>query len=131
MFSQPATVLHLGHTSRSTLSYLSWCVPIYRRVAQELFFSSECKLILKAGPSIQNTVLFPKSVLVLLVGIHMETDETYSLFLVNICPPISSFSHSFTCASVQESRSPSSFKLRFQHRFFLLESASSVETKES
>lgn len=81
MFSPAATVSRLGHTARSVLSYLSWCVPTHRRVAQKPCFSSECKLILKTGPSIQSTVLFHEGILVLLVRIHMETDETYNLFL--------------------------------------------------
>lgn len=94
-----------AHVQKRVIVSLVVCANL-QTSSSEAAVSSECKLILKAGPSIQNTVLFHKSVLVLLVGIHMETDETYSLFL---CKHLSTHFFIFSlvslceCPGVQES----------------------------
>lgn len=100
MFSPAATVSCLGHAARSVLSYLSWCVPTHRRVAQKPCFSSECKLILRFKTQFSFMRAFQ----------FYQSEFTWKLMkltissCINIRPPISSFfSLIYLCFSAQES----------------------------
>lgn len=104
-------------------------LPIYRRVVQRLFFSSECKLIFKTASLIQNTVQFHENILFYWLGFIWKLMKLTISSFVNTQPP----THPLICSFVRAFLPGvhQSFILRFQHQFILLGSTPFVETDQS